>query len=130
MNLYIIFIINSYIPVPIKIPTIKDIIILSNGENVSPAYIEAKINDIEVVQDSLVRSFKTEIGTEVLAVEILPRKSEVVKLGITDLESYLQSEIDKVNETLLPHERIQKIIVRTEDFKRSPSMKIIRPRGE
>ena len=109
---------------------IKDIIILSNGENVSPAYIEAKINDIEVVQDSLVRSFKTEIGTEVLAVEILPRKSEVVKLGITDLESYLQSEIDKVNETLLPHERIQKIIVRTEDFKRSPSMKIIRPRGE
>ena len=109
---------------------IKDIIVLPNGENVSPAYVEAKINDIEVVQDSLVTLQKNELGASILTVEILPRKAEIVKLGITNLEEYLNQEVEKVNNTLLPHERVQKIVIRTEDFKRSPSMKIIRPRGE
>ena len=73
---------------------------------------------------------KNELGASILTVEILPRKAEIVKLGITNLEEYLNQEVEKVNNTLLPHERVQKIVIRTEDFKRSPSMKIIRPRGE
>ena len=33
---------------------VKNLIIMSNGENVSPAYIEDKINSLDVIQDSLV----------------------------------------------------------------------------
>ena len=34
----------------------------------------------------------------------------------------------EVNKTLFDYEQIQKVVIRTEDFPRSPSMKIIRPR--
>lgn len=107
---------------------IKDIIVLSNGENVCPAYIEDKINSLDVIQDSLVTLETNEFGAEILQVEVILRPAVITPLGIEDVQGYVESLISEVNKTLFDYEQIQKVVIRTEDFKRSPSMKIIRPR--
>ena len=107
---------------------IKDIIVLSNGENVSPAYIEDKINSLDVIQDSLVTLETNEFGAEILQVEVILRPAVLGPLGIEDVQGDVESLIREVNKTLFDYEQIQKVVIRTEDFKRSPSMKIIRPR--
>lgn len=99
----------------------KEIIVLPNGENVSPAEIETRFNEIDAVQDSLVYE---ENGKLVL--EVFPRSVILKKNGITDTEGYLKKEIDRVNAKLLPYQRISKIVIRDKDFVRSPSMKILR----
>ncbi len=107
---------------------IKDIIVLSNGENVSPAYIEDKINSLDIIQDSLVTLEINEFGAEILQAEVILRPAIVNTLGITDLQSYVEGLIHEVNKTLFDYEQISKVVIRTTDFPRSPSMKIIRPR--
>ncbi len=104
---------------------IKEIIILSNGENISPAELEVKFYNLDVVQDCLVYDI-TDNGVEMLALEVLPRMSRVKELGIEDLYAYLKEEVAKINATLPAFERINKIIIRDTDFIRTPAMKIAR----
>lgn len=104
---------------------IKEIIVLSSGENVSPAELEVKFYSLDVVQDCLVYDIN-ENGKEQLVLEVLPRMSSVKALGIEDLYSYLKDEVAKINETLPTFERINKIIIRDTDFIRTPAMKIAR----
>ena len=110
---------------------IKDIIVLDNGENVSPAYIEAKINEhIDAIQDSLVYEDKNEFGAEVLVCEVTLRPTVMAKLNVSDTQKYIEDEIQKINSQLYEYERISKVIIRTEDFPRSGSMKILRKKKE
>ncbi len=102
---------------------IKEIIVLSSGENVSPAELEVKFCGIDVVQDCLV--YGTEDGKS-LILEVLPRTTKVKELGISDVYSYIKAEVDKINETLPSFERINKLIIRDTDFIRTPAMKIAR----
>ena len=104
---------------------LKEIIVLSTGENVSPAELEVKFGAIDVVQDCLVYD-TTEGGREFLVLEVLPRMTMVKALGIEDLYGYLKAEVDKINETLPPFEKINKLIIRDTDFIRTPAMKIAR----
>ncbi len=104
---------------------IKEIIVLSSGENVSPAELEVKFYSLDVVQDCLVYDIN-ENGREQLVLEVLPRMSSVKALGIEDLYSYLKDEVAKINEALPTFERINKIIIRDTDFVRTPAMKIAR----
>ena len=101
---------------------LKEIIVLSSGENVSPAELEVKFCGIDVISDCLVYD---EDGKR-LVLEILPRMTRVKELGIEDLYSYVQAEVDKINSTLPPFEQITKIIIRDTDFVRTPAMKIAR----
>ncbi len=109
---------------------IKDIIVLANGENVSPAYIESKVNEIPYIQDSLVYKTTNDFGNVILALEVVLRQSEIAKLNLQreELEAFVNTELNKVNEELQSYERFSKIIIRDTDFQRSPSMKIIRPK--
>ena len=103
----------------------KEIIVLSSGENVSPAELEVLFYGIDVVQDCLVYSVN-EGNAEMLVLEVLPRMSKVADRGITDIEAYLKAEVEVINKTLPAFERINKIIVRDTDFIRTPAMKIAR----
>lgn len=107
---------------------IKDIIVLSNGENVSPAYIEDKINSLEFIQDSLVTLESNEFGAEILIAEVILRQSVMATLNVENVQSFVEDAICEINKTLFDYEHISKVVIRTEDFPRSPSMKIIRPR--
>ena len=104
---------------------IKEIIVLSSGENVSPAELEVKFYAIDAIQDCLVFDME-ENGRQILALEVLPRMASIKANGIEDVEGYLKAEIQKVNETLPSFEKINKIIIRDTDFVRTPAMKIAR----
>ena len=103
----------------------KEIIVLSTGENISPAEIETGFNELDCIQDSLVY-VSEENGKEVLAVQVLPRVSVLKAEKVTDVVSYVKQKIDKVNVKLPSYQRVSKIIVRDQDFVRTPSMKIAR----
>lgn len=110
---------------------IKDIIVLSNGENISPAHLEDKLNEmVPVIQDSLIYDDINEYGAEQLVVEVTLRPALVAKLGDIDMQQYMEARINEFNKTLFDYERISKVIIRTEDFKRTASMKIIRKKRE
>ncbi len=66
-------------------------------------------------------------NVERLVLEVFPRAAVLKQKGVADAESYCKEQIKKVNATLLPHQRVNKIIVRDSDFDRTPSMKIKRP---
>ena len=105
---------------------IKEIIVLPSGENVSPAELEAKFNTLELIQDSQVFEDVDESGKHFLSLEVVPRATEVAKLGAVDVNAVITSELEKINATLQPFERVNKITVRTSDFERTPAMKIVR----
>ena len=104
----------------------KDIIILDNGENVSPAEVESYFNTIEVVQDSQVFEDVLENGKHILAVEVVPRATELAKLGVENASEYVIEQLKAVNATLPSHMKVSKFVVRDSDFERTPSMKIVR----
>lgn len=99
----------------------KEIIVLDSGENIYPADIENKIYEIDTVQDCLVYEYEQQ-----LYVEILPRDEVVKSLGISDLQKHYEEKIQIINKMLPSYERINKVIVRSEDFIRSAAMKILR----
>ena len=106
---------------------IKDIIVLSNGENVSPAHLEDKLNEmVPVIQDSLIYDDVNEYGAEQLVVEVTLRQALLSKLGEIDIQKYMESKIEEFNKTVFEYEKISKVIIRKEDFPRTGSMKIIR----
>ncbi len=107
---------------------IKEIIILANGENVSPAEVEAKFNALPFVQDSQLYEDFTEDGTAFLALEIVPRATELAALNLPDPQAYMLTELQKCNNALPSYERVSRMILRDKDFERTPSMKIVRYR--
>ncbi|MBE6673619.1 MAG: hypothetical protein E7596_00770 [Ruminococcaceae bacterium] len=101
----------------------KEIIVLSNGENIFPAEIETKFNEIDVVQDSLVYENEELNG---LILEVYPRGVVLATVECEDKEKYLRDRINEVNMALPSIQRVNQIIIRDKDFVRSPSMKIVR----
>lgn len=103
---------------------IKEIIVLPTGENISPAEVENYFNALTCVQDSQVFEDVNPAGQHILALEVVPRMTELS--GIEDVPAFVTEELRKVNETLPSFMRVSKMTIRTEDFKRTPSMKIER----
>lgn len=98
----------------------KQMIVLASGENVYPAEIERRINGIEGVSCSLVYECDQH-----LYAEIFP-KADAENLSGGNLQEYFELQVAQVNKTLAPYERINKVIIRQEDFERSADGKILR----
>lgn len=104
----------------------KEIIVLSTGENVSPQELEAKFNTLSTIQDSQVFEDAGEDGKHFLSLEVVPRLTEIKRLNISNPVEYITEQLNEINSTLLPYERVAKIVIRDKDFERTPSMKIAR----
>ena len=102
----------------------KDVIVLPNGENVSPNHVESHFLQENLIQDCLV--YENEENR--LTLEVFPRAAEYFALPEEIREEKLRKNIAILNTGLLPHERVNVVIIRTEDFPRTPSMKVIRPK--
>lgn len=104
---------------------IKNLIILSNGENVSPESLEelfyrcSKLKDCLVYEDS-------QDGHGIIAVEIYPRMEMWCKHEWKEVEQYFADLLAEINSELPSTHRISKLTVRKEDFKRTGSMKVSR----
>ena len=102
---------------------IKEIIVLSTGEKISPFDLENKFDELDIIQDSMVY---LDEESQKLCIQVYPRMVELAKLGLANPEEYIRSEVNKVNNLLPSFMRVSKIIIRKEDFVRTPAMKIIR----
>ncbi|MBQ3937904.1 MAG: AMP-binding protein, partial [Clostridia bacterium] len=104
---------------------IKEVIVLDNGENISPAELEARFNALDFIQDSQVFEDVDEGGRHFLALEVVPRMTELASLGENPMKA-IEDALWEVNSKQLPAERVSRIVIRDKDFERSPSMKILR----
>lgn len=104
---------------------IKNLIILSNGENVSPESIEEPFYKCNKLRDCLVKEVE-EDGRNVIAIEIYPRLEEFGETPWEDVVKYFENLVDEVNATLPTTHRVTRVTVRKEDFKRSGAMKVLR----
>ena len=104
---------------------IKNLIILSNGENISPESIEEPFYKDNRLRDCLVKEDELD-GRQVIAIEILPRMEEFGNAPWEEVEAYFKDLVGKVNATLPSTHQVSKITVRKEDFKRSGAMKVLR----
>lgn len=102
---------------------IKEIIVLSTGEKISPFDLENKFDELDIIQDSMVY---LDEESQKLVIQVYPRMVEIAKLQLANPEEYIRSEVNKVNNLLPSFMRVSKIIIRKEDFVRTPAMKIIR----
>lgn len=99
----------------------KNLIILSNGENVSPEAIENKFDGEMLISDILVYG-----ADEVIAAEVYPNYNYAELHGIDDIEAEIQRIVNKHNEELASYEKIAKCTVRKDPFEKTSSKKIIR----
>ena len=93
----------------------KNLIILSDGENVSPEKLESQIGLIEGVAEVLVCQENDQIVAEIFPETAFAGKQE-----------WFDQQILKYNETLPPAQRIRAVRLRTEEFPKNTSRKILR----
>lgn len=104
---------------------IKNIIILSNGENVSPEEIEGPFYNYPELRDVLVSEQK-DGDRSIIAIEILPRPQFTEGKSEDAIFEHFKNVVDEVNATLPSTHRISRLTVRKEDFPRTGAMKVKR----
>ena len=104
---------------------IKNLIILANGENVSPESIEEPFYKCDALRDCLVKEDILN-GESVIAIEILPQPSFVEGKSEEEVAAFFNKLVEDVNATLPSTHRVTKVTIRKEDFKRTGSLKVAR----
>lgn len=99
----------------------KNLIILANGENVSPEEIENQISKEDLVKEIIVRE-----TDKVIQAEIFPDYEYAKKKHIRDIQAGLQEIIDEYNKTAPVYKRILDLVVRETEFEKNTSKKIKR----
>ena len=94
----------------------KNLIILSNGKNVSPEELETELLHIDYIQEAVVYADGDTIVAEVfLDNERFP-----------DCAAQLEQDLDTLNQTLPPYKHIGKTVVRETEFPKTTTKKIKR----
>lgn len=99
----------------------KNLIILKNGENISPEEIETAIGKELLVKEILVRE-----NTTVIEAEIFPDYDYAKKKRIKNIPAKLQEVLDEYNQEMPIYKRVHNLIVREEEFEKTTSKKIKR----
>ena len=94
---------------------------MANGENISPEEIENVLGADDLVKEIIVSGVDN-----VLIAEIFPDADYAAAKGIGDIPAKLQELIDAFNADLPQYKKITKLIVREEEFEKTPSKKIKR----
>lgn len=97
----------------------KNLIILSNGENVSPEELENKFAGLEYISEIMVYS-----DDSVICAEIFPNRELYPDDGV--IEKMFRETVDNINKTVPPAKAIRRLRIRDNGFDRTASKKIIR----
>ena len=100
---------------------VKNLIILSSGENVSPEAIERKFSAMDLVEEVLVYGE----GNRIVA-EVYPNSEYAEANGIDDIEAELEKAVDSMNETAKASHLISEVRVRNIPFEKTGPGKIKR----
>ena len=98
---------------------IKNLLVLSNGEKLSPEEPEQLVNELPQVKACLVKMAPNSFGAEVITCEVFAAPN-------TDEEALRQQILEGVNANLPEALRIAQVTFRKEDVPRTGSMKIVR----
>lgn len=93
----------------------KNLIILSNGENISPEELENDFRKDPGVNEVMVYDYKNAIVAQIYPEEDYMGKTE-----------YFNELMKKVNEGRPIYKQVSKVILRTEDFIRNTTKKVVR----
>lgn len=99
----------------------KNLIILANGENVSPEEIENQISREDLVKEIIVRE-----KNKVIQAEIFPDYEYAENAGIIDIRATLQKLLDAYNIDAPVYKRVLDLVVRETEFEKNTSKKIKR----
>lgn len=99
----------------------KNLIILSNGENISPEEIENLFADESIIKEIVVLG-----ENDKLVAEIFPDRDYAAVVGVTDIEGVISAVIDKVNISSQSDRQIFSFRLREKPFERTSTGKIKR----
>ena len=99
----------------------KNLIILKNGENVSPEELENQLYQNPLIKEIIVRE-----KDNIIEAEIFPDLEYAGKKHIKDVEGKLQSILDDFNKDMPAYKRIHGLKIRDTEFEKTPSKKIKR----
>lgn len=99
----------------------KNLIILSNGENVAPEQLENLFEDERLIEDILVFG-----EDDAICAEVYPNFKYAEAANISDIEGTVQKIIKKHNQNLPSYKRIMQCRIREIPFAKTSSKKIIR----
>ncbi len=99
----------------------KNLIILSNGENVAPEQLENLFEDERLIEDILVFG-----EDDAICAEVYPNFKYAEAANISDIEGTVQEIIKKHNQKIPSYKRIMQCRIREVPFAKTSSKKIIR----
>ena len=110
---------------------LKNVILGPSGENIYPEEIEAKINKLEYVLESLVFQEQGRLVARIhLDYERLDKKYDMRKISDSqmeqDIRDFLETLRQSVNAEVSTFSRINKVIEQVEPFEKTPTHKIKR----
>lgn len=98
----------------------KNVIILSNGENVSPEELEKSLENTPYISECMVFA-----ENDIIAVCVVPNE-EVCGSSQEDVDAVIHNTVETLNENNPSYMRIDKIIIRREPLPRNKLGKLIR----
>lgn len=99
----------------------KNLIILSNGENISPEEIENKFVDEGIIKEIIVFAEK-----DTIVAEIFPDEQLAATLEIKNIKDEIEKIVDRINESLNTDRQIHSFRIREKPFERTTTGKIKR----
>jgi long-chain acyl-CoA synthetase len=101
----------------------KSMLLGPSGQNIYPEEIEARLNNLPYIEESLVVEKEKQ-----LVAYVYPNMDAVdaEKLGEQDLQKKMEINRNRVNDELPPYMRITKIELYPEEFEKTPTKKIKR----
>ena len=100
---------------------IKNMLLGANGQNVYPEEIEDLLNSMPMVSESLV----VQSGEHLVAL-VYPDKDETATYSPEELEAVMEQNRQNLNAQLPPYCRVNKIVLRDEEFQKTPKKSIKR----
>lgn len=100
---------------------VKNLIILSNGENISPEEIESKLALNELIDEIVVTG-----DDNLLTARIYPDEQAVENMSEDEIRSALQKVLDDYNRDQPTYKQLSRLVVRKNPFIKNSSRKIIR----
>ena len=100
---------------------IKNMLLGASGQNVYPEEIEDKLNSMPMVNESLVVQDKDK-----LVALVYPDQDEIMNFSQEELEAVMDQNRENLNTMLPAYSRISRIVLRDEEFQKTPKKSIKR----
>jgi long-chain acyl-CoA synthetase len=100
---------------------IKNMLLGASGQNIYPEEIEDKLNSMPMISESLVVQDQGK-----LVALIYPDQDEVVNFSNEELEAVMDQNRENLNAQLPAYSRISRIVLRDEEFQKTPKKSIKR----